>query len=165
MPPAPLFRTARARVEPYADAAQRRQLAADPAVLRFMHWGEAAAFPAQVAAMRGRTPLDGKGWMNLAVVLENGTRDGIYAGDHALNVGPEVALLGVALLPERRGQGLAREVILGSMAWLGANGVTAYRAEIDEGNAASFRLFESLGFRLVAVTADETGPYRVLALP
>jgi RimJ/RimL family protein N-acetyltransferase len=165
MPSCPLFRTARTRVDLYEDASQRQRLAADPEVLRFMHWGEAAAFPAQVAAMQGRTPIDRAGWMNLAVTLEDGSRDGVYVGDHALNVGPEAALLGVALLPERRGQGLAREVILGSMAWLGANGVRAFRAEIDEGNVASRRLFEGLGFRLVEVTADETGPYRILALP
>lgn len=155
-----LFSTARATVARYREAAQRRALAADPAVVRFSHWPDAeqSAFAASVRAAASRSPLDGGGWMNFAVLL----RDESYAGDHALLVEPPVAKLGIALMPALRGTGLAREVIGGSLAWLRCRHVTRFQAEIDPDNAASLALFGRAGFRPVRLDADELGPFWVM---
>lgn len=105
--------------------------------------------------MRGRHPFDGGGWINFAVLL----RTGRYAGDHALLVVGATARLGIALLPALRGNGLAQDVIAGSLAMLRRHAVSRFQAEIDPENAASLALFERAGFQRVSLLADDIGPF------
>jgi RimJ/RimL family protein N-acetyltransferase len=155
-----LFASPRLCVRPYApgDAAAHRALRADADVQRFMHWPDEEDFAALLRDSAGRTPPDDRGWINLAVADRTGT----VIGDHGLNVAEDVASLGLALLPQVRRAGLGRELLAASMVWLKRHGVRRFRAEIDFGNAASFALFFSMGFRLVADREDQFGPFSVL---
>ena len=155
-----IFETARASVQRYKAATQRRALAADPDVIRFSHWPdrEDDAFAASVTAMQRRHPLDGGGWMNLAIMLKAGG----YAGDHAILVEAATAKLGIALLPALRGTGLAAEVIAGSLAMLRGHHVSRFQAEIDPDNATSLAVFERAGFERVRLDADDLGPFWAL---
>ena len=156
-----LFETARLSVRCYRveDRTEHDVLRADPVVQRFMHWPAEEDFDALLCAGSGRKPPDGEGWINMAVVSRE---TGALAGDHGLNVDTGCACLGLALMPSLRRRGLGRELVLGSMGWLRAHGVTRFRAEIDFGNAASFGLFFALGYRLVADRVDGFGHYSVL---
>lgn len=154
------FETERAQVRRYETAAQRRVLAADPEVRRFSLWPDAtdAAFAVSVAAMRDRHPLDGGGWMNLAIHL----REGPYAGDHGLLVEDGVAKLGIALMPASRGLGLAREVLAGSLALLRRHGIARFHVEIDPQNSPSLACFARAGFRRIKLDADNLGAFWLL---
>lgn len=156
----PLFASQRLAVRPYdpGDAAAHAALRADPDVQRYMHWPEEEDFAALLRDSAGRRPPDDRGWINLAVT----DRAGSLIGDHGLNVAEGVACLGLALLPRVRRSGLGRDLVTNSMAWLDRHGIRRFRAEIDFGNAASFALFFSLGFRLVADREDSFGPFSVL---
>jgi RimJ/RimL family protein N-acetyltransferase len=159
-----LFTTARLAVRPYAraDRAAHLRLRADPEVCRFMHWPDHEDFDRVLSGAAGRTPPDHKGWINLAVVDRE---TGILAGDHGLKIERGVACIGLAVMPERRREGLGRELVFGSMAWLRRHGLRRVRAEIDFGNEASFTLFRSLGFMVVDDRKDEFGPFSVLERP
>ena len=155
-----LFDSPRLRVRPYApgDAAAHGALRADEAVRRFMHWPEGEDFSAILRDSEGRQPPDDRGWINLAVA----DRAGDVIGDHGVSVTEGVACLGLALLPRVRREGLGRELVAASMAWLAGHGVRRFRAEIDFGNAASFALFFAMGFAVVADREDQFGPFSVL---
>jgi RimJ/RimL family protein N-acetyltransferase len=150
-----LFRTPRVRVSLYHAASQRRALAADPAVQRFSFWPDAreTTFAISIAAMQGRWLGDRKGWFNFAIT----GRDGDYIGDHAVCIEGDAAKIGIALLPDMRGRGLALEVIAGSIAWLRGLAVVRFQAEIDPANAASLTTFERAGFTRVRLDRDENG--------
>jgi RimJ/RimL family protein N-acetyltransferase len=156
-----LFTTARLAVRPYAqaDRAAHLRLRADREVCRFMHWPEHEGFDCVLADAAGRTPPDRKGWINLAVIDRE---TGALAGDHGLKTERGLACIGLAVMPERRREGLGRELVYGSMAWLHRHGFRRVRAEIDFGNEASFALFRSLGFVVVADRQDQFGPFSVL---
>ena len=124
-----------------------------------MHWPAEEDFDALMRDSAGRSPPDAGGWINLAVVSR---RTGQIVGDHGLNVEAGTACLGLALRREFRRCGLGRELMLGSMRWLGRHGVGRFRAEIDFGNAASFGLFFDLAFRVVADREDAFGHFSVL---
>lgn len=156
-----LFKTPRLGIRPYAatDRVAHDRLRRDPDVVRFMHWPDDESFDALCAEAEGRTPPDDLGWINLAVVsLEIGQ----LVGDHGLIVREGLACMGLALLPDYRNRGLARELVAGSLAWLGRCGYPRAQAEIDFGNARSFALFGHLGFRIVDDRSDAFGRYSVL---
>ena len=137
------------------------RLRADPLVRQFMHWAEdEASWPRRLIDAARRHPLDGRGWINLAVTR---LRDGAVIGDHGLRVEGGEACIGLALLPEARRCGYGAELVGGAMRWLAGSGVGRCVAEIDFGNAASFSLFDSLGFRVVRESRDAFGPFAVLA--
>jgi RimJ/RimL family protein N-acetyltransferase len=154
---APIFDTDRTKIVHYTEARQRTQLAADAEVRRFMQWPDAdeTAFAQSIQAMLKRHPLDRGGWMNLAIRLHAGG----YVGDHAVNILGDTALLGIALVPAFRGQGLAAEVIAGSLACWRTAGIARFRAEVDPDNRASLALFGRLGFTVVGEGRDEAGPF------
>jgi RimJ/RimL family protein N-acetyltransferase len=128
-------------------------------VQQFMHWPETETFSSVLADAGERTPPDDRGWINLAVLSR---RSGRLVADHGLIVRAGCPCIGLALLPEMRRQGLGRELVEGSCAWLAAAGYTAIEAEIDYGNSASFALFAALGFTMIDDRTDTAGPYAVL---
>ena len=162
--PGLLFSTARLGVRGYdhGDRADHQRLRDDPAVRRFMHWPDDEDYDSVLADGAGRTPPDTQGWINLAIV---GRPTGRLIGDHGLIVQGDTPCIGLALLPEHRGRGLGRELVVGSMRWLAAHGYRRVRAEIDYGNAVSFALFASLGFTIVNDRQDAFGPYTVVECP
>lgn len=158
-----MFETQRLAVRRYAspDLAAHIRLRADPIVREFMRWSEDdAAWPRRVLEAPRRHPLDGRGWLNLAVTRR---RDGAVIGDHGVRVAGGEACIGLALLPEARRCGYGAELLRGATAWLAASGICRCVAEIDFGNAASFRLFQSAGFEVVRESRDAFGPFAVLA--
>jgi RimJ/RimL family protein N-acetyltransferase len=161
-----VFATPRLVARPYraTDRDAHARLRRDGEVARFMHWSDAPDdFARRVEAGRAEgAPLDGGGWVNFAVAR---VADGAVVGDHGVNVDRRTAWLGLALDPDVRRQGLARELLTASMLWLESRGVQRFRAEIDFGNAASFGLFFALGFVVIEEAEDDFGPFSVLAGP
>ncbi|MES2468351.1 MAG: UDP-2,4-diacetamido-2,4,6-trideoxy-beta-L-altropyranose hydrolase [Verrucomicrobiota bacterium] len=64
--------------------------------------------------------------------------------------------LGVSLLPEARGKGLARRAIERFVGILGDQGEKKFRAVIKPENKDSLRLFQSLGFQQTETRSDRT---------
>jgi GNAT superfamily N-acetyltransferase len=68
------------------------------------------------------------------------------------NPEPEVALLGMLMVvPEQRGQGLAREALQGLQEWLRGQGIRRVRTAIHASAFAEHRLLRRLGFEQMSI--------------
>lgn len=72
-------------------------------------------------------------------------------------VKPETEILSVAVVPRRRGRGLARRLLERLLGQLAAEGFTTVFLEVEEGNAPARRLYERTGF---AEVGRRAGYYR-----
>lgn len=70
-----------------------------------------------------------------------------YAGMH--HVIDEGYITNVAVLPDYRGQGVARALMGAMLGYCEQNGLRTITLEVRESNAAARRLYESLGFEVV----------------
>ncbi len=82
----------------------------------------------------------------LLSLIENGEAVGAL-GWWRGNPEPEVALLGILLIvPEHRGQGLAREAVAGLEGRLGGEGIGRLRTAVAAGDFPTHALLRALGF-------------------
>jgi RimJ/RimL family protein N-acetyltransferase len=83
-------------------------------------------------------------------------RDGVVVGDVGWFGPPDdqgEVEIGYGLAPSARGQGIGTQAVGMLLAWVAERGAVRVRAEVEPGNAASFRLLERLGFTLVGERA------------
>jgi mycothiol synthase len=64
---------------------------------------------------------------------------------------PVGEIVAVALHPDRLGQGLGRELVIGGLAALADRGAQTCRLYVDANNARAVRLYVSLGFQVFRV--------------
>ena len=67
-------------------------------------------------------------------------------------------VLGLAVLPNSRGAGIARSLIRDVTLRLFANGLPEVRLAVEPANDRAIRIYESLGFRMVTLRLDYFGP-------
>lgn len=75
-----------------------------------------------------------------------------------VNADREGWILGLAIDPQRRGQGLGRRLMAESLRRLRAHGVPAVCLTVEPGNATAIDLYASLGFRPVGHRKGYFGP-------
>jgi len=105
---------------------------------------------ALVLQMQQRPSLMAPGWQQFAVIDATGG----FVGDFGIGFdepGPGQSMLGFALIPERRGQGLAYEAGAALLEALFAQGLRRVAAITDIRNLAAQRLLLRLGFRQEAL--------------
>ncbi|MBB3770724.1 ribosomal-protein-alanine N-acetyltransferase [Angulomicrobium tetraedrale] len=75
-------------------------------------------------------------------------------------VSPEMEILSVAVAPSRRGEGIARRLVVAAFAELAAQGFRTVFLEVEEGNAPALRLYQHTGFQEIG---RRSGYYRSAA--
>ncbi|MDF2994868.1 MAG: family N-acetyltransferase [Xanthobacteraceae bacterium] len=93
---------------------------------------------------RALVAVDGTGGAALGFILVRGVK-------------PETEILSVAVVPRRRGRGLARRLLERQLGQLAAEGFTTVFLEVEEANAPARRLYERNGF---AEVGRRAGYYR-----
>ncbi len=81
-----------------------------------------------------------------------------YCGVFLPAPGVEADILTVAVLPEYRRQGIAREFMLQIEAWAAERKASAMMLEVELSNIAAINLYESLGYMKISVRMDYYGP-------
>ena len=79
-----------------------------------------------------------------------------YAGVFAPG-GAEADILTVGVIPQHRGQGIARELMAGITKWAINQGSIAMMLEVKTDNAAAISLYESLGYSKLNIRKDYFG--------
>lgn len=135
-----------------AEPALRAATTADAAALAAVHaaafhiaW-DAAEFERLLAdrLSRALVATDGTGGAPIGFILVRGVK-------------PETEILSVAVVPRRRGRGLARRLLERLLGQLAAEGFTTVFLEVEEGNAPARRLYDRNGF---AEVGRRAGYYR-----
>ncbi len=117
------------------------------------------AHVAQIAELEARCFSDPWSARSIASELENPLslwlveeRDGAVAGYiGSQRVPPEADVMNVAVAPEFRRQGIARELMRALLARLRDEGIEALLLEVRVSNAAARSLYAQLGFREVGL--------------
>jgi ribosomal-protein-alanine N-acetyltransferase len=90
------------------------------------------------------------------VALDEGQSVIGYAGVFAPG-GAEADILTVGVIPQHRGQGIARELMAGITKWAIDQGSIAMMLEVKTDNAAAISLYESLGYSKLNIRKDYFG--------
>jgi aminoglycoside 6'-N-acetyltransferase len=135
-----------------ADAEAISAYRSDPEVRRYQGWGRTDAdhVREEIEGMAGRPVGDPGGWVQFSVELRE---DGRLVGDVGLSPAedePGVIKIGYTVAPAEQGRGYATEAVGALLGYafqrLGADRVRAYASAE---NAASIRVAEKVGMRLV----------------
>lgn len=91
-------------------------------------------------------------------VAESANRIVGYCGVFLPAPGVEADVLTVAVLPDFRRQGIAREFMRQIEAWAQDRGASALMLEVEKSNTAAIELYKSLGYMQISVRMDYYGP-------
>jgi aminoglycoside 6'-N-acetyltransferase len=134
------------------DAETISRYRSDPTVHMHQGWDrtDPEGVRAEIEEMAGRRPGEPGGWVQFT--LEE-REDGRLVGDVGLSPRadePGVVLVGYTVAPEAQGRGYATEAVAALVDYaFGTLGATLVRAYADAGNAASIRVMEKVGMRLM----------------
>lgn len=81
-----------------------------------------------------------------------------YCGVFLPAPGVEADILTVAVLPEYRRQGIAREFMRQIEEWARERGASAMMLEVEHTNESAIELYKSLGYMKISVRMDYYGP-------
>jgi ribosomal-protein-alanine N-acetyltransferase len=81
-----------------------------------------------------------------------------YCGVFLPAPGVEADILTVAVLPEYRRQGIAREFMRQIEQWSKEHGASAMMLEVEQTNESAIELYKSLGYMKISVRMDYYGP-------
>ncbi|MFZ9100626.1 MAG: ribosomal protein S18-alanine N-acetyltransferase [Candidatus Planktophila sp.] len=81
-----------------------------------------------------------------------------YCGVFLPAPGVEADVLTVAVLPDFRRQGIAREFMRQIEEWAKERGASALMLEVEKSNSAAIELYRSLGYMQISVRMDYYGP-------
>jgi len=81
-----------------------------------------------------------------------------YCGVFLPAPGVEADILTVAVLPEYRRQGIAREFMRQIEEWAKERGASAMMLEVEKSNSAAIELYKNLGYLQISVRMDYYGP-------
>lgn len=81
-----------------------------------------------------------------------------YCGVFLPAPGVAADVLTVAVLPEYRRQGIAREFMRQIENWAQERGASAMMLEVEKSNTAAIELYKSLGYMQISVRMDYYGP-------
>jgi [ribosomal protein S18]-alanine N-acetyltransferase len=81
-----------------------------------------------------------------------------YCGVFLPAPGVEADVLTVAVLPDFRRQGIAREFMRQIEEWAKDRGASALMLEVEKSNSAAIELYKSLGYLQISVRMDYYGP-------
>ncbi len=81
-----------------------------------------------------------------------------YCGVFLPAPGVEADILTVAVLPDFRRQGIAREFMRQIGEWAKDRGASALMLEVEKSNSAAIELYKSLGYMQISVRMDYYGP-------
>ena len=81
-----------------------------------------------------------------------------YCGVFLPAPGVEADVLTVAVLPDFRRQGIAREFMRQIEEWAKERGASALMLEVEKSNSAAIELYKSLGYLQISVRMDYYGP-------
>lgn len=81
-----------------------------------------------------------------------------YCGVFLPAPGVEADVLTVAVLPEFRRQGIAKEFMRQIEDWAAARGASAMMLEVEHTNDGAIELYKSLGYMKISVRMDYYGP-------
>ena len=81
-----------------------------------------------------------------------------YCGVFVPAPGVEADILTVAVLPEYRRQGIAREFMRQIEEWAKERGASAMMLEVEQTNQSAIELYKSLGYMKISVRMDYYGP-------
>ncbi|MEY3973604.1 MAG: hypothetical protein RJA71_916 [Actinomycetota bacterium] len=81
-----------------------------------------------------------------------------YCGVFLPAPGVEADVLTVAVLPDFRRQGIAREFMRQIGEWAKDRGASALMLEVEKSNSAAIELYRSLGYMQISVRMDYYGP-------
>lgn len=91
-------------------------------------------------------------------VAESGNKIVGYCGVFLPAAGVEADILTVAVLPDFRRQGIAREFMRQIEQWSRERGASAMMLEVEQSNSAAIELYTSLGYMKISVRMDYYGP-------
>jgi ribosomal-protein-alanine N-acetyltransferase len=91
-------------------------------------------------------------------VAESGNKVVGYCGVFLPAPGVEADILTVAVLPDFRRQGIAREFMHQIEQWSKERGASAMMLEVEQSNSAAIELYKSLGYKKISVRMDYYGP-------
>jgi ribosomal-protein-alanine N-acetyltransferase len=91
-------------------------------------------------------------------VAESGTTIVGYCGVFLPAPGVEADILTVAVLPEYRRQGIAKEFMRQIEQWSQERGASAMMLEVEHSNESAIELYKSLGYMKISVRMDYYGP-------
>lgn len=91
-------------------------------------------------------------------VAEDGNTIVGYCGVFLPAPGVEADILTVAVLPEYRRQGIAKEFMRQIEAWSQERQASAMMLEVELANESAIKLYESLGYMKISVRMDYYGP-------
>ena len=91
-------------------------------------------------------------------VAESGNKVVVYCGVFLPAPGVEADILTVAVLPDFRRQGIAREFMRQIEQWSKERGASAMMLEVEQSNSAAIELYKSLGYMKISVRMDYYGP-------
>jgi ribosomal-protein-alanine N-acetyltransferase len=91
-------------------------------------------------------------------VAEDGNTIVGYCGVFLPAPGVEADILTVAVLPEYRRQGIAKEFMRQIEAWSQERQASAMMLEVELSNESAIKLYESLGYMKISVRMDYYGP-------
>ena len=91
-------------------------------------------------------------------VAESGNKVVGYCGVFLPAPGVEADILTVAVLPDFRRQGIAREFMRQIEQWSKERGASAMMLEVEQSNSAAIELYKSLGYMKISVRMDYYGP-------
>ena len=81
-----------------------------------------------------------------------------YCGVFVPAPGVEADILTVAVLPEYRRQGIAKEFMRQIEEWSKERGASAMMLEVEQTNESAIELYKSLGYMKISVRMDYYGP-------
>ena len=81
-----------------------------------------------------------------------------YCGVFLPAPGVEADILTVAVLPEYRRQGIAKEFMRQIEEWSHQRGASALMLEVEQSNESAIELYKSLGYMKISVRMDYYGP-------
>jgi ribosomal-protein-alanine N-acetyltransferase len=81
-----------------------------------------------------------------------------YCGVFVPAPGVEADILTVAVLPEYRRQGIAKEFMRQIEEWSKGHGASAMMLEVEQTNESAIELYKSLGYMKISVRMDYYGP-------
>ena len=91
-------------------------------------------------------------------VAESGNTSVGYCGVFLPAPGVEADILTVAVLPEYRRQGIAKEFMSQIEQWSQERGASAMMLEVEHSNESAIELYKSLGYLKISVRMDYYGP-------
>ncbi len=91
-------------------------------------------------------------------VAESGNTIVGYCGVFLTAPGVEADILTVAVLPEYRRQGIAKEFMRQIEQWSHERGASAMMLEVEHSNESAIELYKSLGYMKISVRMDYYGP-------